>query len=399
MKKNILLIYCLFLTACSINMTQIAAVTDTSQPLFFSTATLVPTFTVRPSSTPITPSPVPTIAPVVAELINQVNVRSSPDKKSTSLGLLNYGNRVNVIGKDTTGDWFQIIYPENSVTNGWISAAYVQLPQSQIDLLPVIKVNTSAAPTANSSVSQTVQPAVIQSTPTPLVHQAKVTKQIFLRKGPGQTYDSMGMIDAGRTVILLGRNQTNTWAQIQYETGANGTAWVAAAYLQDADFTGLPYFDNQGNKISDGSTSPVFINPGTASVTSFPLAALDGDTKDNPAGKIVFSPDGPGSLSFTSELSSPSGDGSDWISFTPYEPANQSTLVYLKLECAGNGAITTSITHKGEIVPLIKPLLCGNYDFPLKLIGGEEYIISLIADGSAGPIRFVKYTLSINSVR
>ncbi len=399
MKIKILLIYCLLMTACSVKPGLRTPETATEIPLAFSTATLVPTFTVRPSSTPITPSPEPTIAPIIGELINQVNVRSAPDKQSTSQGLLNYGNRVNLIGKDKSGDWFQIIYPENSTSTGWVSASYVQLSQSQIDKLPLIKDSQLIIPTLPTSSSQTVPPAVQQFTATPIVHLAKVTRQIFLRKGPGQTYDSMGMIDAGKTVTLLGRNQTNIWAQIKYDQGEYGIAWVAVAYLQDADFTGLPYFDNQGIQITVGSSGQVINNPGTASLTPFPLASLDGDSKDNPSGKIVFSPNGPGSLSYSSELSSPTGDGVDWISFTPYEPNNQSTLVYMKLECTGNGAVTTSITHHGEIVPVAKPLFCGNYGFALKLVGGDEYLISLTADGSAGPIRYIKYILTINSTR
>jgi hypothetical protein len=211
-------------------------------------------------------------------------------------------------------------------------------------------------------------------------------------------YDSLGTVNAGTIVALTGRNENNVWVQIQYDGGPDGKGWVAAAYLFGADLQGLPYFDNQGKLIF----APTAIaNPGqpTLTATAFSPAIADGDSEQNPSVRLKFSPGGAGELTFSSDLSSPSGDTTDWVAFTPYEPANQSTYVYFKLECSGNGGITAILEKGGIPVPELKPLVCGNYDFAVQVLGGQEYMLVLNADGTGGPLRFVSYNLYIKSKR
>jgi len=398
--RKIFLISLLFLAACSAQSTPQA--TPTLAPLAFATATLPPTVTPHPSATAGIPTIVPTIAPITTSLTAQVNVRVAPDKNATSLGLLNYGQKVQVIGKDANGKWWQIIYPENSVTTGWIAADYAPVSEGDSGRIPVMQVSdlptqSAAAPEPSNG---TDAPVVANITPTPASRTAKVKAQIFIRKGPGQMFDTLGMVDAGTVVAITGRNVNNVWVQIQHEGGTDGKAWVAAAYLDGANLQGLPFFDNQGMLISSSSMA-VNTNPGqpAATATAVSAAALDGDSEKNPGVRVKFSPDGAGELTFSSDLSSPNGDATDWVAFTPYEPMNQSTYVYFKLECAGNGGITAILEKDGIPVPERKPLVCGNYDLAVQVLGGQEYMLVLNSDGSGGMLRYVHYTLYINSKR
>jgi uncharacterized protein YgiM (DUF1202 family) len=389
-----LLIPILILTACSFQATPQS--TPTVTPLPFATATLIPTLTPHPSATAGVPTVIPTISPVSASLTAQVNVRAAPDAKAISLGLLNYGTRVQVIGKDASGKWWQVIYPENSTTAGWVSAEYAPIPEGEAAKIPVAQ--TTNPPAAASALNETPLAPVANSTSTPASRTASVKAQIFVRAGPGQTYDSLGTVNAGTIVTLTGRNENNVWVQIQFDGGLDGIGWVAAAYLEGADLRGLPYFDNQGKLIF----APTAVsNPGqpTVTATAFSAAAADGDSEQNPAVRLKFSPDGAGELTFSSTLSSPSGDTADWVAFTPYEPTNQSTYVYFKLECSGNGGITAILEKNGIPVPEVKSLVCGNYDFAVQVLGGQEYMLVLSADGSGGGLRFVSYNLYIKSKR
>jgi hypothetical protein len=46
------------------------------------------------------------------------------------VGGLSLGDSVEVVGKNTTGDWLQIAHPSGSDDQGWIAAAYADLTGS-----------------------------------------------------------------------------------------------------------------------------------------------------------------------------------------------------------------------------------------------------------------------------
>lgn len=400
MRKNFFLIPVLLLmTACSMQASPVSQGTPSVTPPTFATATLAPTFTPRPSATTAIPTIEPTIQPLPGSLTQQVNVRAGPDKKMSSLGLLNYGARVQVIGRDSSGAWLQIIYLENANSTGWVTVQFVHF-DSEVGQIPVVDYlpPTQDAALTPGVPAQSPIPSGPTSSPTSAVKTASVTNQINVRKAPGQSFETLGLIDAGTVVTLTGRSQNDVWVQILFKAGVDGKGWVASAYLSGADLPGLPIFDNQGNLISGGAPVPV-PGQGTLTPTAFPPAAADGDSEQNPSARLKFSPDGVRAFSFSSDLSSPNGDGSDWVAFTPYEPGNQSTYLYFKLECSGNGGITATLEKDGRPVPEVKQLLCGNYDFGIQVLGGQEYRLVLTADGSASELRYTRYTLIVKSDR
>lgn len=393
-----ILVLLILLTACSTKAIQDKQTTPSPTALPFATATLRPTFTPRPSATLLPPTLAPTIAPVNGTLSTQVNVRSIPDKNANSLGLLVYGTRVQIIGKDTSGTWWQIIYPTNSNSTAWVNASFVNVSQDDVDKIPVINIEVTETPNVPHLPNVTGVPSTQALTATVPPRTAKVLTQINVRAGPGQSFPTLGLLEANAIVNPMGRNQNNSWIQILFDKGTDGKGWVAAAYLNGVDLTGLPYFDGHGNQISDGSLSS---SPGllTLTPTAFSPAAADGDSESKPSIQMQFSPDGAREFTYSGDVSSPNGDTTDWIAFTPYEPTNQSTYVYLKLSCTGNGGITGVLDKDGTAVPETKVIVCGNYDLAMKVQGGAGYILVLTADGSNGPLRYTQYTLSIKSTR
>jgi uncharacterized protein YraI len=396
--RKIFLFTFLWLVACTSPGNPAIKVTPTLTPLPFATATLAPTFTPRPSATFSPPTVAPTITPIIGLVTTQINVRTSPDKNARSLGLLNYGNRVQVIGKDKSGDWLQIIYPENSTTQGWVALTFVQIAEADLEKIPEVISQDSSPPTQSPDQNTTSQPTTLPVTPSPAAHTAKVKNQINVRNGPGQTFSSLGLLEPSTMVTLTGQSQNGMWAQILYEAGPEGKGWVAATYLEGATLNGLPYFDGQGNLLSAG-TPAASSGQTTLTPTAFSPAAADGDSAQKPAVQITFSPDATGEFTYSSDLSSPDGDSTDWVAFTPYEPTNQSTYIYSKLECNGNGGITATLQDNGVAVAGQKPLVCGNYDVAMKVLGGKEYILVLNADGSAGALRFTHYKVFLKAAR
>lgn len=372
------------LSACSAPAAEPTA-SPTASPLPFFTATLPPTFTPRPSLTPAPPTIAPTFAPVGGTAAAQVNVRSAPSSTASSLGLLEFGARVQVIGRDSSDQWLMIVYPENSSTTAWVAASFITLEGRELSSLPVMQASLPSAPAA----------APPEASPTANPYFATIQVTINVRSGPASAFESLGMIEAGKVVILTGRNQINTWYRIHYPIGSQEIGWVAAAYVEGANLRGLPYYDNQGNLVhapgQDGSPGQPTLTP-----TSFSPAAGDGDSEQNPAVRLEFSPSGAESYSYSSDLSSPNGDDADWVAFVPYIPTSEAGYIYLRLKCEGNGGITASLRKDGLPLPNSPQLLCGQYGLAARVLGGQTYTLVLRADGSGGPLRYASYTLTLS---
>ncbi len=98
--------------------------------LFLITATLPPTQTPRPSPTPMPPTPSPPVQPVEGQTTSQLNVRSAPSADGDLLGTVYMFSKVQIVGKDASGGWYLIQFPESPSGAGWITAQFVQVSGS-----------------------------------------------------------------------------------------------------------------------------------------------------------------------------------------------------------------------------------------------------------------------------
>jgi uncharacterized protein YraI len=94
-----------------------------------------------------------------ATLTDQVNVRNGPGTTFDSLGILNAQQTVYLTGKNATGTWLQIQYPNGPDGTGWISAAYAQV--EGVDELPILD--------ESGAVLGTGTPTTSGPTPTPTI--------------------------------------------------------------------------------------------------------------------------------------------------------------------------------------------------------------------------------------
>jgi len=118
--------------------------TPTPSPVVFFTATLPPTQTPRPSSTPEPPTATPVIVPAEGQTISQLNVRSAPSAEGDLLGTVEISTKVQIVGKDPTSSWWLIVYPQSPTGTGWVTVQYVQAT-TDTQNVPVIGANSQVA--------------------------------------------------------------------------------------------------------------------------------------------------------------------------------------------------------------------------------------------------------------
>lgn len=394
-----LLFFSLLLSACSasIEMPQTATPAPTQPAQTFATATLPPTATPALTYTPAPPTAAPTSAPVNGLTSAQVNVRARPDATSESLGILQTASQVEVVGRDGESKWVAIRFPQSPNGLGWVTAQFIELSGTVEQLVVLLDSAPAQAVTATpaSASPATPEPAVEQPSRT-----ARTTSRINVRSGPASSFEALALLNANTTVTLTGRNQNNTWVQIEYPEGSAERAWIAVAYIEYEGFflDILPAFDNQGQAIQ--APTPAGIGQPAATQTSdgYQPAVEDMDSAENPAVRLSFSPSGTRRIIYASDVSSPNGDRADWVEFTLVTPqSGQAVFLYFKLECSGNGAINSELRQNGLLVNEFPGLQCGQYSVPFKALSGIPYLLQLQADGSALGVRYMAYHLYIST--
>ena len=134
------------LSACGLTLS--ASSSGTATP-FIITATLPPTPIPPPTLTPVPPTPSPTLAPVTGTTSTQLNVRGDPSTSGAPLGMIGPFAKVQIVGKDSSGKWYQIIYPQGKDGKGWIVAQYVQV--DNLTAIPTIADAATPSPTGAAS--------------------------------------------------------------------------------------------------------------------------------------------------------------------------------------------------------------------------------------------------------
>jgi uncharacterized protein YraI len=320
-----------------------------------------------PTRTPSPPTLTATPQPVEGILTIKVNVRGGPGTNFPSLGLLNAGEKVQIILREDTGKWYQILYPAASDGSGWVAAQFVQ-------------------------VSAGVE-IPLQATPTGTGPSGRVVQRLNVRSGPGMTFDTLGMLEPDSLVSLTGKNSTASWFQIAYPAGngsPDGRGWVTAQYIQ-TDATDLPVLDDFGTPVASGPT-PV---PLTPTPTVGPAFA-DKDSPANPALRVTFSASGTRQFTYSSQVSTPNGDPEDWVAFTPYAINDSNARLVFNLTCSGNGTLTVELRQGGSLLSGWGTLACGNLDTLITLPAGQAYEMRLAPVPRQG-LQLVDYVLSVQN--
>jgi uncharacterized protein YraI len=291
-------------------------------------------------------------------------VRGEPSTASAPFGMIGPSTKVEIIGKDPSGNWVQIVFPQASNGKGWVTAQYVSTKDP--DAIPVVGVATGAEPGQSGAIIQ----------------------QVNVRSGPGTNFDTLGILNPKDVVALTGKDPSGVWLQIQFASAPGGKGWVTAAYVQTSGGVTLPIVGQTGQVVGTGTPTsiPLTVTP------TLVAAPQDNDSAQSPAIAITFSPSGTRSLIYSSDVSTPIGDLEDWIQFTPY-----STGVIADLTCLGNGSLKVELWQNGALVQNWGSLVCGETD-QLSLSPGQPYLMHLIVVPKGGELENVNYTISIGTI-
>jgi uncharacterized protein YraI len=326
----------------------------------FVTATLPPTNV--PSPTAIPPSPVPTATPppIKGVTSTQVYVRREPNSAADELGLLGPATSVQIVGKDPSGSWYQVLYSAEGAEMGWVAAQYV-VPIDKEDI-PL-----AADPELDSS--------------------AVITQLVNVRDGPGQTFASIGVLNTNDVVVLTARDADSAWVQVRFPAASGGLGWISTLYVRAAGLESLPV---AARASTPSATSSQEASQSTPSATAAP-AVDDGDSREQPAKKVTFSPTGAAGLIYTSSVSAPAGDPADWIAFIPYN-----TWARIYLDCAGNGILQADISASGTPSSHEPGPACGK-SLTIAVTPEQEYLIRISAQATDGVSSTIRYSLGIDN--
>lgn len=300
---------------------------DVATPLASITTPTLPLTTAPASSDTALPPPPQTSMPAVqGTTATQLNVRSDPSTAGSVLGMITPETVVEIVGKDPSGSWWQILYPQGVDGKGWVTAQYVTVADTST--VPVVGAVVSAEPGQNAAIVQ---------------------QQINVRSGPGTGFNSLGTLNPQDVVSLTGKDPNSTWLQIDYPPGPDGKGWVNAGFVRAQGVENLPIVSEAGQVVGTGTPTAI---PATPTPTVIP-APTDNDSERNPIVSVTFAPSGTRTLIYNGDVSAPEGDKDDWIRFVPF-----SRQVLLDISCKGSSLLLLDVTQGQQ--PLVAGGECGS---------------------------------------
>lgn len=328
----------------------------------FPTSTFPASPTLSPSETPLPLPPQPTIVPVEGTTSTQINVRVEPSTAGNILGMIPAGSKVEIVGKDPGGNWWQILYPQGADGKGWVTAQYVTTTGGE--QVPVVG-GGNTNPNGNIAIVQ---------------------QQINIRSGPGTGFNSLGTLNPQDVVNLTGKDSNGAWFQIEYSAGPDGRGWVNAAFVQARGVENLPIITQAGEVIGTGTPTGV---PFTPTPTILP-AWMDNDSQSSPIVQVAFDAPGTDTLIYSGDVSSPTGDLEDWIQFTPYN-----SRIAVTIECNQND-IQINLLENGQLTDM--DLACGMPPLGLQVNAGSSYLVHVQPLQSSDSLQYFQYTFKIQTV-
>jgi uncharacterized protein YraI len=290
----------------------------------------------------------------------QINVRSQPSTAGEVLGIVAANAKVQIIGKDPAGNWWQILYPASPNGTGWVTAQYVTT------------LVTPAVPVIGGGANQSSENVAI------------IQQQLNVRSGPGTDFNSLGTLNPQDMVNLIGKDSNGAWLQIEFIAGPEGKGWINAAFVQAKGVENLPIVTESGQVVGTGTPTGI---PPTPTTTVIPAPA-DGDSAENPSVNIVLSSTGTKSFQYAGDISSPQGDAEDWVHFTPYTQS-----VKLDFECTGVEQITVDLLQNSATK---QSLTCGN-SIIVPTLPMEVHILHIWISAQEG-LQYSGYTLQVTSL-
>ncbi len=358
--RNILFIIFAMLvcTGCSVKLTGEGA--STAAPDFV-TSTLPPSAIPLATQTPIAPqSIVPTAIathlPTEGTTNTQVNVRAATSTASTSFGVIGAFETVQVLGKDASGSWYQIMYAGSPNGNGWVRAEYVQVNDAG-KILPVEGLTGNGVGTSGL-----------------------VLEAVNLRNGPGPDFESLGVLSSKDAVLVTGKDPSGAWVQVEVTGAESLKGWVTVKFLQVESLEAIPVI---------GETASPTSLPAEEVSTAIPPASQDGDSLQSPLTVVRFSSAESRAVQIQGNVSAPAGDTEDWIQFS-----TGGNGVVIEALCTSD-TLTMELWFNGQRMEGFSQI-CGEKQFVTVEPNGK-YALRIL-ETSANQFRSTDFILTIEDI-
>jgi len=351
--KRILLFMTLILASAGCDVTPATPLIPTPE---FVTATQPPTAAPAASQTPLPPTPAPTVTPIAGTTTTEVNVRADTSTVSESLGLIPPFSAVQIIGRDVSGNWLRILFNEGA---GWVRADFVQVTDASA-VIPVWDAGTGGGSAG----------------------RGVVLRGVNVRNGPGQGFESLGLLNQNDVVSILEKDSSGEWMKIEYSAAPSGMGWVAAEFLQIENVDAIPVM------AATAEATATAVQGIETQIVSTPAqtAWIDGDSADAPLASFFLSSGSARSAQFQGEVSAPEGDHEDWVAFS-----SQSDDVVIQVSCESGGV-------KVELFPAVESpsllgLNCGGTQ-KIPVVKYQMYFVKISLLPGNAPV-FIEYKIRI----
>lgn len=318
---------------------------STNTPSFV-TATLPPTSAPAQATQTLILLPtnlVPTNMPIEGTTTTQINVRAETTTASQSLGVIPAFTKIQIIGKESSRNWYKIIYNEST---GWVRAEFVQVDSSAE--VEVVEIESSSG--SNRS--------------------GVVISGINVRSGAGTEFESIGVLTPKDVVIILGKDSSSAWMQINFQ---GNLGWVAADFLQIENVAEIPFIEAAQN-------TPVAPVINETPIVVMQIANADNDSIQSPFAKLFFEENKV--LQITGEVSAPQGDNEDWVEFS-----SASSKILIEGSCTTIG-LQVELWRAGEMLENFS--ICGN-DVVFNVLTNESYTLRIFTNAES----FIQYRLNV----
>ncbi|MFN8459162.1 MAG: PKD domain-containing protein [Anaerolineae bacterium] len=139
-------------------------------------------------------------------------------------------------------------------------AAQATLNITDALLQPTIPVTAVATATPAVTPTTTLSPAPT-TTPLPGAPGLTTTTDLNVRGGPDTAYPALGLLKAGQTAEITGRNADGGWWQIKFLGVAGERGWVAAKYASTQNVSNVPIVQAPGLPPTPQPTVPPTATP------------------------------------------------------------------------------------------------------------------------------------------
>ena len=139
-----------------------------------------------PTATPLPPTPTPEPIPVAIVQSDKVNVREGPGTAYRTMGQVPQGARLDIVGKNPAGDWWQVCCVNNQ--QAWIVGRLVTVEGAVGTVKVAANIPPPPPPTATPRPTATPVPAAPTATPAPQFPFLLVKGVDKCVSNPGQTY-------------------------------------------------------------------------------------------------------------------------------------------------------------------------------------------------------------------